>query len=404
LRETLYIRLRRADAEEPVEYAVVAADAASREPAVLRAALPEVLAQAQGRRLIAFVPGADVHLTAANVPARQPAKVLQAVPFALEDQVAEDIDELHFAIGPRQPDGEHPVAITSIARMTQWMTIFRERGLRPEMLVPETLALPWEETSPGRFSALLEGDEVLVRSGPWKAFVCHPADLPGFLQLADPERAQPLRLMVPGDDTPDLTALDWPLELLPGFRSAFGALLASFRPEQAINLLQGGHSQRQDLQRYWRPWKFAAGLAAAWILVALTAFVVDTWKLGAELRAQDEANLQRFRDIFPSESRIVDLEAQLDQQLRLAASGGGGAGLFSLLDVLTRALAANAGLKVTALQYREGALFLSLTGSDLQTLEKLRTWFGSQPGTALEVQSANAGSDGVQIRLKVSRA
>ena len=56
------------------------------------------------------------------------------------------------------------------------------------------------------------------------------------------------------------------------------------------------------------------------------------------------------------------------------------------------------------MQFREGALYLSMKGSDLQSLENLRSWFGAHPSTQLSVQDTNAAPDGVQIRVKLTPA
>ena len=77
-------------------------------------------------------------------------------------------------------------------------------------------------------------------------------------------------------------------------------------------------------------------------------------------------------------------------------------GLLFLVQEIAQALAATPGLTLKTLQFRDGVLFLDLGGSDLQVLEKLRAWFTAHGGAKLEVQSANAGEGGVQIRLKLS--
>jgi general secretion pathway protein L len=196
--------------------------------------------------------------------------------------------------------------------------------------------------------------------------------------------------------------LDWPVELLPGFDLPLVALATHLRPETSINLLQGAYAQSQDLQRLWAPWRVAAVLGLLWVVVALTAFGLDHWRLGREVAQQDAANLARFQELFPDETRVVDLSAQLDQRLRALSAGNGGGGLFGLIEALSVALADNAGIKLVGLQFREGALFLSLTGRDLQALEALRNHFAGSSGARLEVQSANAESGAVQIRAKLS--
>ncbi len=114
--------------------------------------------------------------------------------------------------------------------------------------------------------------------------------------------------------------------------------------------------------------------------------------------------MQRYQQLFPAETRIVDLGAQVEQQFGLIRGNAAGGGLLPLLQVLADALTATPGLNAQAVQYREGALFVALVGNDLQQLEALRSWFGSKRAATLEVQSANSGSEGVQIRIKLTPA
>ncbi|MGQ0697574.1 MAG: type II secretion system protein GspL [Panacagrimonas sp.] len=401
MRETLYLRLG-AGPDADVEFGVAAAD--FRSLVVQRAPISAALQLAAGRRLIVLVPGADVRLASAKVPAKQPAKILQALPYVLEDQVADDVETLHFAIGPRLADGSHPVAIVARQRIDAWLAPLRALGLRPDMVVPDTLALPvaTDETS---WSALAEADQVIVRNGAWSGFSCNAGDLVPYLSIDDADKTHTLRLLVAGDSTADWSQLDWPVTLLPGHASGLSALAAHLKAEHSINLLQGSYSQGQDLQKLWKPWRLAAVLAVLWVVIAGAGYSLDTWSLSSELNRQDEANIARFQQLFPDQTRVVDLSTQLDQQLLILAGGGGANGPLPLLEVFTQAMQASPGLKITGMQFRENALFLSLTATDLQVLEALQNWFSSQSGGAsLEVQSANAEGEGVQIRAKLNPA
>lgn len=401
MRETLYIRLRSTAPEALTAYCI-AAPGAAHSWHVQDAALADVLALAQARRVVLLVPGADVRLTLVKVPARAPVKVLQAAPYLLEEQLAEDVDTLHFALGPRQADGLFPIAVVARERMEAWLAPLRERGLAPEAVYPELLCLPDVEAN--RWSALAEEDQVTVRTQRYGGFACAPDDLPMLLEMSAAPAETVLRVIVTRGSAENLSRLPQQVELLPGFNSALEALLQNLDPALAINLLQGAHSQREDLRRLWLPWRAAAALVLVWLLAAGATHAIAAAKLGKELARQNDQNLQQFQQLFPAEQRIVDLDAQVEQQARLLKGGGRKGNFLPLLQTLSAALGATQGLSLQVLQFHDGGLYVSLGGSDLQQLETLRGWFAQHHEANMEVQSANSGAEGVQIRLKLTPA
>jgi general secretion pathway protein L len=405
VRDTLYIQLREVAPEEPLAYAL-----ASAQPGVgvqvQHATLETIMALAPGRRVVLFVPGADVRLAAVQVPARAPQKILQAAPYALEEQLAEDVDTLHFAIGaPGQADGGfHPVAVVARARMDQWLGPLRARSISADALVPETLCLP--EPEGGHWTGLAESGRVTVRTGGWSGFACPLDELATCLQIADPEARSLLRLFVARDVEFDFSRIGRPVELLPGYASGLEILARQWQGRASINLLQGAYSEKEDWQRLARPWRLAGTLAVAWLALAAMHQAAGAWRTGKELAALSHSNFVRCQQVFPKDCVREELmPAVIEQQSRLLHGGSGGrAPLFQLLGSLGAALAANPGLTLESMQFREGALHLSLTGSDLQALEALRGWYGSRRDARLEVEAANAGTTGVQIRLKLTPA
>jgi general secretion pathway protein L len=404
VRETLYLRLRDPDLDAPTAHALVVdlAPTVGVPPSVFVRELPlrEVLALATGRRVVAFVPGADVRLTTVTVPARQPAKVLQAAPFVLEDQFADDVEMLHFALGTRLANGAFPIAAVARNQMVEWLVPFRATDVRIDALIPETLALPWQEGGP--WTVLAESDQATCRTSASGGFSCAPEDFELFLQMAEAGDAHPLRIYLPKGVRDDYSHLQRPIDLLPGFDDPLEALVRSWRAAASINLLQGPYSQREDLDRFWKPWRLAAGLVIAAFVLGVANNGIQALRLKHQALAQAAANEAQFRRLFPRETRIVDLQAQLDQQLRALRAGNGGGGLFFLLQQAAAGLAASPGLTLKDAQFREGALYLDLGSSDLQAAEKLRAYFSTHRGATLTVQDTNAGDGAAQIRVKLA--
>jgi general secretion pathway protein L len=401
MRETLYIRLRSADAIEPVEYCVARADAIA-SFVVQRAPLATLTALTATRRVVVLVPSSDLRFASVQVPARQPAKVLQAAPYVLEEQLAEDVDELHFALGARQADNRWPLAIVAQQRMAIWLELLGDHGIHADLMLPDLLAL--QAPGDNQFNALIDGTQAIVRTAHDSGFVCLLDDLPFCLELADPDKRKTVLVVVPRDANVDVSTLGWPVEARHGFATALGALLQQLRTDDAIDLLQGRYSPKRDRLRWFAPWKLAASLAAAALVLSLITHGIEAFRLKRELAAQEAANIARYQAVFPNETRIVDLDTQLTQQISALQNSGGGGQFIALLDVLAQALAAQPGLRLQNLQYRDNMLYVGLGAANLDLLERLKGWFASARGARLDVESANAGSEGVQIRIRLSAA
>jgi len=120
-----------------------------------------------------LVPGADVLLAEPDVPVKAGAKLQQLLPYALEEHLADDIDDLHFAIGKRTGDSSRvPVAVVARALLDEWLAMLRASGIEPEAIYADSDLLP---RNPGQAVVLLEEDAVFVRA-PGASSVTLPAD------------------------------------------------------------------------------------------------------------------------------------------------------------------------------------------------------------------------------------
>jgi len=87
--ETLVIRLRAAD-EAPASWLIVDANGARSGP-VQSGPVADALGAAQDRRVVLLLPGSEITLAEPELPVRGAARLAQAVPFALEEQLASDV-------------------------------------------------------------------------------------------------------------------------------------------------------------------------------------------------------------------------------------------------------------------------------------------------------------------------
>src|SRR5512139_1037806 len=83
---------------------------------------------ASADEIIVWIPAAEALLLSARLPTRSEAKIAQALPYALEDQVVEPPERLHFAF-TREAGGALAVAVASRERMDRWLSALSAAGL-----------------------------------------------------------------------------------------------------------------------------------------------------------------------------------------------------------------------------------------------------------------------------------
>jgi len=170
----LLLRLPQAGAELATWLAVDARGAPLSPPQSGPLAL--AAARVTGRRVCVLVSAADVLLAEPEVPVKAGAKLQQLVPYALEEQLADDIEALHFALGKRSGESSRvPVAVVARALLDQWLAELRGAGIEPDAVYADSELLP---QNPGQSVALLDADTVSVRP-PGETPVTLPADALG---------------------------------------------------------------------------------------------------------------------------------------------------------------------------------------------------------------------------------
>ena len=72
--------------------------------------LEDAAVVAQQHKVVVLIDSSNVHLNHVQLPTTNRQKMLRAIPYALEEQLAEDIEDFHFVIGKADPSYGTPVA------------------------------------------------------------------------------------------------------------------------------------------------------------------------------------------------------------------------------------------------------------------------------------------------------
>ena len=364
--------------------------------------LTAAAAEANGLRVVVLVPGIDCLLTQATIPGRNRQKLLRAVPFALEEQLIEDVENSHFSLGPALPGGRYPVVVIATRRIDAILDACRSAGLDVYQLVPDLLAVPCTGDA---VCVVIDGDLALVRTGPYSGFVVETENL-GLMLAAEeqPEDspARPVAIQIPaGAVLPDLGEAAATAEISRYEGSAL-MLFSQGMGGGIIDLLQGVYSRNQEWGKLWRPWRATAALLLAGVLLSNIVTGVDYFRLRNEREDLNARMKSVFLESFPGTRRVVDPRVQMQQQLeQLQRRAGSGGRFLTLLARSADVLRTAKDIEIAGASYRAGRLDVDLTAANLQVLDQLKQALSAH-GLVVEIQSAAADAgQRVKSRLRI---
>lgn len=366
--------------------------------------LREAALRAQGKKVVILAPAAPMLTSLATLPPTPASRMRQALPYALEEQFAEDVERLHFAMGKRDGEGKLPVVALERELMNRWQGLFGECELRPHVMLVEVLALPWAE---GEWSLLLQEEETLLRTGAAQGYAIPMAQLVPWLSVGMQGPALPSRLRVydarqANDDAAWQEGLSG-LEVACEKVDSPLAVLAQTDASAGINLLQGDYSRKEQLGRLWRPWRATAAMLGLWLLLQGGMAIGNYLSLGSREEQLFTAIEQAYREAFPEARNVVNPRVQMERQLAALQGGGSGGAFISLLAASGPVLKGIEGLELRNLRYRQDELELELELKDLGSLDRLRESL-EQQNLAVDIRGATTRENKVESRIALREA
>lgn len=363
-----------------------------------RHSLEEISTRIKGHQVIVLVPGSEVLLTQVTLPKTSWKRQVQAVPYILEESLAGDVEDLHFALGGREEDNTFAVAVIARDRLNYWLSILNRADIEPAFIGPDVLAVPFTETP----AILFDNQTALCRTGRQSGFTFESVSLPELL-TSDPQQfgevvSYGLRQSkdLPGEIRDKIAAEHSP------HAEPLEILASGFEEKDTINLLQGPYSPHAQWERLWQRWRFPAGLALAALLLFTGLQTERYFALKQESAMLSEQIEKIYREVFPDSRRIVNPRAQMENRLQeLQGKPDSSDGFLALLNNSARPLPSAEGFRLDSLNYRDDTLDLDIRLADLQTLDSLSNRLSAED-LAVDIRTASSVEDEVQVRLQIS--
>lgn len=420
--ESLVIRMDQSEPQLAHWMAVDSTGARRSPPAV--GTLQEAEGEIGDRQVIVLVPSAEVLTTSVDIPVKG-AKLQAALPYALEEYLAEDVEDLHFASGTRRSSGHTPVSVVGHERVKEWLGTLEYAGIVPDLLVAETYGLA---RIPGTISMLLADNLVFINDGADIELVMQdvsPGDALAAIGALDEQPAEvddeeqaaaspmPRHVLVycePGDD--DRYQHDWiamrheldsvDIKLLPD--GVMPRLAVTVATGAGVNLLQGPYAPSKEYGGLFRPWKYAAMLAVALVLIGISAKSLDFY-----LMSQQEAELKalfntEYRQMLPGAPETDDPVAVIESLQRRIGNVETPPLFLQSMEQLGRAIQQNSGANIQAISFRAGVIDLRVSAPDVATLDGIQRSIGESGQFRAAIQSTDQDGERISSRIQIQVA
>jgi general secretion pathway protein L len=392
--------------------------------------LPDILIGEQmPSTCILLVPSEKIRITQVQIPSSNPKKIRQALPFSVEELIADELETTHLATGAihRNNNGIIDVAIVRHELIIEWIDLCHQYHIIPHYIIPDALCVPWEENSWSLFFEKgITHPRVLLRTGPMQAqavsaslasVLLHEMTLTSnkrqeiivkpqvnfYASEADAELFKQWRQSLP--QTPDHDQRD----VL--FREDIFEVMSAqvvLQLNTLINLRQGGYRVPVDARRAGKSTRQMAMLAVAGcVLFAMVCIGKGLW-YNLQRAEIDQQAVALYKQIYPDATRIFSPRRQMEA----AISGGDNAAadddvfLDTLVDV-TQVITSsqNAEVYIQSLLFnaeQPESVSMSMVVSQADALDEMRERL-TEADIKLDVGKTIPAAKGVAVDFRLLR-
>ncbi|PKF61455.1 type II secretion system protein GspL [Psychromonas sp. psych-6C06] len=321
--------------------------------------------KAATRHVVCLLPGVDVAIKAVPITGTFNRQMQQALPYLIEEELAGDVEKLHFTVVAKRTDMVH-VAVCDKQRMYNWLGWLADAQIVCRQFIPEGLTLPFPADR--NWQAVQLDNYWIVRESKEVAWSCELSMLDVILaSKIEEDSKQIIESYSPiledhrGDWMNDFPTM--PMELLTS--GTIGC---------KINLLTGEFKVKKAVNQNLLKWRLPAILAALFFVVSCINLYIESYKVEAQVDLVKGQVESVYKLAFPNQSKLAysRIKRKLTTMLGEINEGNGSAQFLEMLDDLAPVFKNNKQLTPSTLKYdaQKQEMRILAVGANFQAFEK----------------------------------
>ena len=347
--------------------------------------------------IVALIPGERVLLTTAIIPSRQARHISQALPYAVEEKVAVDIEKCHLALGEKNQHGEFVVCINAREDMRRYLSQLKDIGLEPTVMTVDTLVAPKSQQT----CITIEGEKTHIRTSNQTGFCAPTAQLAMVVGLI--KEPNGIDLYVPANKIDELgmeiAEIETKTSVTVHAKKEQGLkTLVEHYSGNEINLLQGDFQVSTKIKPDKAVWGATKILAASTLVLYLFLLLAKGVYLDYKASHYSDEVSALFRDVYPEDQNVRDIRRTWTARL----SGAGDDGNFLQIFGDTAAHIPGTGISMETMNYNSsrGDLVIQVGADRSETLVNFSATL-NKGGLNAEIGAISQQGGSVRGSLKI---
>jgi general secretion pathway protein L len=298
------------------------------------------------------------------------------------------------------------LAIIRKSLIAQWMNAFSDAGISVKKILPEVLALPFDENETNTVSGIEVANGWLIREGNWQGTFLDKDWLALYFQQAIAKLDEEQNGIVFKHHSELPTSFVEEMSAFEGFTLDAAEpelamlLLAKGADRVSWNLLQGELAPKKAVNKTWQTWRPAALLTVVVLVLQFVVMIINWQQAERELAVAKAQLVEEYQQAFPKEKvRVNLLRRQLTRKV-VEATGGSSmiesAGFLQVMNRVAEVLTQHKDISSDSVRFdgKRNELRLNVVAPSFQKFEMFKSALEKQ---GMEVQQGAVNNEGEQV-------
>jgi general secretion pathway protein L len=178
-------------------------------------------------------------------------------------------------------------------------------------------------------------------------------------------------------------------------------LAATVATGAGVNLLQGKYGEKKEYSGLFRPWKYAAMLLLALVVIGTASKATDYFLLLRQEAALQQMFNTEYRQMLPGAPETEDPARVIDSLKRRVGTVTSAPVFLQSMEQLSRAMQQNQEARIEAISYRAGVVDIRVTAPNVGTLVEIQKAVDQNGQFQATIQSTDQDGEKVSSRMQI---